>query len=602
MSELYGISGCGSDDRVADVVFIHGVNGDPFETWRHGGDAASTWPHWLGEAFPDVGVWSLGHAASISMWQRLLRWLPGGTRDSGYGMAFPDRARQALDRMVQRDIGQRPLVLVGHSLGGIIAKQILRIAADAIDDPGKHAVFERTRGVMFLATPHGGSEIASLIAALRVVVGPTPTAKMMQLSDPYLADLHDWFRARVQEPAVRTVTYFEGRGVAGAVTVVNRISAHPGVGAAPVALDEDHISISKPRARDAQVCIALERLLREHVLAPPSAAIVAPGLRAPESPAPGDGPTPRAPGPPLELPPGAAAFFGREAERARVEARLREGRDTAIVGPPGMGKTALAAEAVRSVVGASGERLPASPFPGGVVFLDLYKYHGAAEPAWHALANSCAGVSFLDRATAQVRATEACRPRRLLVIVEGAEEADGADGRTSLPELLSVLSPQCRRLVLTRSSTQVAPAEAVRLDDALEPADAAALLDELTGDMLASEDRVAVLELLAGHPLALTWAGNLLARGDESPGYLVREWRAGGLPPLTDPQNAGRTLEWLFARSTRALDEPARLCLHAAGLLGPAPFPIGAMDAALAGGPAPAGGRGGRCGNWCSWG
>lgn len=85
--------------------------------------------------------------------------------------------------------------------------------------------------------------------------------------------------------------------------------------------------------------------------------------------------------------------------------------------------------------------------------------------------------------------------------------------------------------------------------------------------------REQTLALLAGHPLALTWVANLLAQGDESPEYLVRDWSAQQLPGFGDPQKAEHTLQWLFERSVRGLDEPATRALAAAGLLAHAPFP-----------------------------
>ena len=60
------------------------------------------------------------------------------------------------------------------------------------------------------------------------------------------------------------MTYFETRDVFGA-RIVNETSSHPGVGADPVPLDEDHLSIAKPRKPDAQVCGAARDLLRGHV-------------------------------------------------------------------------------------------------------------------------------------------------------------------------------------------------------------------------------------------------------------------------------------------------------------------------------------------------
>ncbi len=572
------------------MVFVHGLGGDAFSTWRHGKDNSTSWPHWLGEEFPDVGIWSLGYAASATKWIRVLGWFSKRWRESGHGMALPDRALQVLDLMVQRGIGQRPLLFICHSLGGLVAKQILRASSDAVSAPSMQAVFGNTRAVLFLATPHGGAELATRLAAFRIVFGATVTIQDLRAHDPHLANLLDWYRKHASPERIQTATYFELRGVKG-VTIVNRTTSHPGVGADPVGLDEDHLSIAKPRERDAQVCGAARDLLRNCVLAIRQSSESTRGA----SPLP-PGPSSRtiivnldgAPRIPRELPPAADEFLGRKAELERLIERLRARRNTAIVGPAGFGKTALAAEGVRAVLGETDADLARSSFPDGIVFLDLYSFHGLAEAAWNRLANTLAGAGLMEHSPARDRATEACRSRDLLVILEGGEEADGRDGRAAIRDILSVLSPQNRWLLLTRLSTQATPQESVELKHALEPEDAARLFDSLTKGRVTTADRDRVLALLEGHPLALTWAGNLLARDDEDPGRLVADWTAKDLPKLSDPRAAERTLEWLFTRSARGLGATSRLVLAAAGLLARAPFPLAAIEAAVGNGDDPA--------------
>ncbi|QQR74453.1 MAG: tetratricopeptide repeat protein [Holophagales bacterium] len=587
MSQLHRISGCGNTSRKADVVFIHGLGGDPFTTWRHGDDDSTSWPHWLGSEFPEVGVWSLGYAASPSRWARLVRLFGLGSRDSGHTMSLPDRAAQVLDLMKLKGLGDRPLLFICHSLGGLVAKQVLRKASDAPDER-KQQVVRQTRAVLFLATPHAGAELATLAHAFRAVFGATVSMEDLRAHDSHLLDLYDWYRNQSPPRGIQTVTYYERRGLGGVLPIVNPTSSHPGVGADPVALDEDHLSIVKPREPDAQVCCAARDLLRRVVLASPPAVSSPPS--APDNAprdivlklAPGLIPTHDAPRLPRELPPAAHQFFGRDAERQQLVERLQAGLSTAVVGPAGMGKTALAAEALEEVAGADACNLATTPFPDGILYLDLYTYQGQAEPAWNGLANRLRGPEFLETRPARDRAIEACRARRILVIVEGGEEADGDPGRTTIPELFSVLSPENRWLLLTRVSTQAAAAETVRIQDALSSAEAAALLDWLTRRQpLRGEVRAAVLELLEGHPLAINWAGSLLALDEEEPASLVCDWRSRGLPTLSDPRQAEHTLQWLFARSVRGLEEVARQALAAAGLLARAPFPLKAIVAAL---------------------
>ncbi len=282
---------------------------------------------------------------------------------------------------------------------------------------------------------------------------------------------------------------------------------------------------------------------------------------------------------PLDLPPAPEQHFGRHAQLALLVERLRAGRNTAVVGPAGLGKTALAAQAVRTVVGTTHAALAASPFPDGVVLLDLYTLSAALDPVLNALANQLRGGGFMRDSPALERATEACHALRMLLIIEGGEEADGHDGRAAINQVLRVLPATSTWLLLTRLSIQATAAQSVTLKEALNPQDATALFDALNGRRVGGVLRDEVLSLLDGHPLALTWAANLLAGEDEDPGQLVAAWRADGLPALRDPTQAERTLAWLFGRSARHLDDTALQVLTAAGLLAHAPFPTSAIDA-----------------------
>ena len=478
-------------------------------------------------------------------------------------MALPERGKQLLDLMLLQGFGERPIFFIGHSLGGLVTKQILRSSSDSLL-PREKQIFDNTRAVLFIATPHSGAELATLADMFQSVFGPTVTLKGLQLHDAHLGELFNWYRNHSQGVGIQTATYFERLGV----RIVNSGSSHPGCGDDPVPLDEDHLSIAKPRTQEAQVFLGACDLVRRFVLVPrrPEAkeAQQAKGLRVPH-----------------ELPPAAEAFFGRGVEVRQVVERLRAGKNTAVVGPAGLGKTAVAAEALQVVVGKDSSSLAENPFSDGVVYLDLYALRGSAEGAWNRLANRLKGVGFHERLTGRERASEACRGLRMLLVVEGGEEADGREGRADIAELFSVLSLENRWLLLTRLSTQANAAESVVLKEALDPAEAAQLFDSLTGGKVSVADRDRALELLAGHPLALTWAGNLFARDEENAGQIVTEWEQGGLPKLSDPSKAEHTLGWLFERSTKKLNDEERLVLGACALLSNGPFALAAMDAVL---------------------
>ncbi|VFN05322.1 MAG: hypothetical protein BECKG1743D_GA0114223_107033 [Candidatus Kentron sp. G] len=64
----------------------------------------------------------------------------------------------------------------------------------------------------------------------------------------------------------RAVTpYYEGYDTSG-IRIVDRLSSHPGAGAKPRPLDEDHISIVKPPDREAPAYRAARDLPRDYVI------------------------------------------------------------------------------------------------------------------------------------------------------------------------------------------------------------------------------------------------------------------------------------------------------------------------------------------------
>jgi len=266
MAELLPISSPLAAERQLDVVFVHGLGGDPIATWRIGTDENSSWPHWLALEFgTQIGVWSLGYAAAPSKWQGL-PFFGGKDPDAGAAMSLPRRAENALDRLVGAGIGQRPLCFITHSLGGLLVKSILRRSADSQFAPDRLQVVEQCRGVLFLATPHQGSRLADLAGAIKVYL-PSVSTLDLKDNDDHLMDLYEWYRGYAPSHHILTRSYYENKETKGVVIVVPRSSADPGVAGetarGPTPLDRDHLEISKPRNRDDQAYIGSTQLMRQ---------------------------------------------------------------------------------------------------------------------------------------------------------------------------------------------------------------------------------------------------------------------------------------------------------------------------------------------------
>ncbi|NEP84105.1 MAG: alpha/beta hydrolase, partial [Okeania sp. SIO3B3] len=150
MLGLSQVFGCENPDRTGDIVFVHGLAGHPWSTWHPQGKKDNQdldfWPFWLGEEL-QANVWTFGYDAPRFGYV-------------GQGMPRFDLASNLLEYLAVNDIGDRPLIFVTHSMGGLVVKDLIRTAQN-FDD--KKAIIQQTQGIVFLSTPHQGSHLANLI-------------------------------------------------------------------------------------------------------------------------------------------------------------------------------------------------------------------------------------------------------------------------------------------------------------------------------------------------------------------------------------------------------------------------------------------------------
>ena len=125
-AQIYEVANCKRPDVQADIVFIHGVEGDHLSSWHPKDKLADYWPTWLGDTNiakqePPYAVWSIGYPVATTVW-------------NGTTMPLIDRARSILGVLQARrfhEHSNRPLIFVCHSFGGLVAKQMLRTAAES---------------------------------------------------------------------------------------------------------------------------------------------------------------------------------------------------------------------------------------------------------------------------------------------------------------------------------------------------------------------------------------------------------------------------------------------------------------------------------------
>jgi pimeloyl-ACP methyl ester carboxylesterase len=256
---LCAVAGCQSASRTGDIVFVHGLGGGSHSSWMNGAAEESFWPAWICADFPDVGVWTLGYHADISAW----------TTES---MPLADRGTAILEELANEGVGERPVIFIAHSMGGILVKQILRHATSFGVDRWE-SIASRTAGVAFVATPHSGADLAGFAEIARLLLRTNEQVGELRAHHPRLRELHAWFLNFLGERKVVCRTFCETRELRPAVLgltlpkgilVVDQTSAEPHVpGEVAVPLDDDHISISKPASRDAPLYKSIRRFLKE---------------------------------------------------------------------------------------------------------------------------------------------------------------------------------------------------------------------------------------------------------------------------------------------------------------------------------------------------
>lgn len=234
------------------LVFVHGLEGHPIDTWRHKRCPADNfWLHWIG-ADTTCDVWTLGYDAALSLW-------------TGNAMPLPYQASNLLDQLASdEDLKNRELVLIGHSMGGLVITTAI-VDGNTTGDSRHQALVKQIKGIVFIATPHSGADLANLAMACKRLLRTNKNVGDLTRHNPALNTLSRQFRTTAKTLGIACRVFCEGhcvrvprfpwaRCITKEVMVVERSSADPVVlGASVVPLPEDHFSICKPADREQQL-------------------------------------------------------------------------------------------------------------------------------------------------------------------------------------------------------------------------------------------------------------------------------------------------------------------------------------------------------------
>ena len=143
---------------LVDLVFVHGLNGNPQKTWT-AENSQLFWPAQLLPEFVEeqkVRVLVYGYDADITSLGG-----PGVTKDKIHNHAERLVADLFANRRI-RKATERPILFVAHSLGGLIVKRAMITSSEISGQKTEHlrSIYVSTYGILFLGTPHKGADVA----------------------------------------------------------------------------------------------------------------------------------------------------------------------------------------------------------------------------------------------------------------------------------------------------------------------------------------------------------------------------------------------------------------------------------------------------------
>ncbi|KAF6040564.1 SERAC1 [Bugula neritina] len=175
-------------DRQLDIIFVHGINGSAFHTWRQSDTARDhinySW------------CWPLDCAFS---WR---------SRAKNQQLNIHDQAVALADALCSCEVGDpsRKVLWVAHSLGGLLVKQILVLAKE---NEKYRQLLHNTEGVMFLAVPHRGCPAARFSKKTSYLAHPSLHLRQIADSDQLNALNEEYLQLAAQH-GITSKNFLEG--------------------------------------------------------------------------------------------------------------------------------------------------------------------------------------------------------------------------------------------------------------------------------------------------------------------------------------------------------------------------------------------------------
>ena len=193
----------------ADIVFVHGLGGTSRHTWSKNRDLRLFWPQqWLPyEAdLASARILTFGynaHFSSVSYGKQNILNISDFAKDLLFSLKFATGEGER-----KLDIGSIPIVFVAHSMGGLVVKKAYVLGQH---DEHYRKLIQAVSGIVFLSTPHRGSNLAEvlnrILAACIFAFSPKQYIAELGINSPTLQEINEQFRTLA--PSVSIISFFE---------------------------------------------------------------------------------------------------------------------------------------------------------------------------------------------------------------------------------------------------------------------------------------------------------------------------------------------------------------------------------------------------------
>lgn len=201
------------------------------------------WPKtWLAKDCPALRIISVEYDTSLSDWR---------ARCPKERKSIAFRSNELLSKLRAAGVGDRPMIWISHSMGGLLVKKML---LEAAKKPELGAMINNTRGIIFYSVPHHGSHLAEYSVSVRYLLFPSLEVKELSKDSPALKTLQDDFVEFAKDKNFQVLNFVETQptfiGSMIKLHIVPVESADLGIGDL-IPVDVNHLDICKPKTKNA---------------------------------------------------------------------------------------------------------------------------------------------------------------------------------------------------------------------------------------------------------------------------------------------------------------------------------------------------------------